>query len=239
MLLKTWMTFVSMLASLVAAAPAKNTGATRFQDYGSPTVYVVNNCESTLKVGHSADVEYYGDIVNVAAGSKYTIHPPINWSGRVWGRINCGGQNCFKSGMGSPASLAEFHFMDNGKVFYDISLVDGYNLPMVVEPTIKADALVGTDNRWCAAPTCTSFKCPSGFEVYDDQGNISGCQSACTKFQTDEYCCTGAFDSADTCTTNAYASQIKHTCPDAYSYAYDDATSVYMCTSNAYTVTFC
>ncbi|CAO0792018.1 unnamed protein product [Mucor circinelloides] len=247
MIFNTVITSFALMAGLVAAAPtAASTNATAaaannvsFLKFGQPTVNVVNKCSSTLKVGNSIDVDYFGDIVDVPAGSTHTYTLPVNWSGRIWGRINCGGENCFKSGMGSPASLAEFHFLDSGSVYYDISLVDGFNLPMTVAPVMKG-GLTSADSRHCATSACSTLpSCPSGFETYDAQGKVSGCKSACTKFNTDEYCCTGDFYNPNVCSTNAYASEVKAVCPDVYTYAFDDATSVFICTSNEYTVTFC
>ncbi|KAL9547450.1 hypothetical protein MBANPS3_006167 [Mucor bainieri] len=231
MIFNTVITSFALMAGFVAAAPASAssnaTAATTnvsFLKFGQPTVNVVNQCSSTLKVGNSIDVDYFGDVVDVPAGSTHTYTLPVNWSGRIWGRMNCGGENCFKSGMGSPASLAEFHFLDSGAVYYDISLVDGFNLPMTVAPVMK-EGLTSTDNRHCATSTCSTLpNCPSGFETYDDE---------------DEYCCTGDFYNPNVCSTNSYASEVKAACPDAYSYAFDDATSVFICASNEYTVTFC
>ena len=218
------------LSSLVAAAPATTM---------TPTVIVQNKCSATLKVGHSIDTSYYGEVVDVPAGSSHTLTFPINWTGRIWGRTNCAGEKCFDSGMGSPASLAEFFFKDEGKVYYDISLVDGWNLPMVIEPTQKI-ALEHGDETLCAPTSCSKLPdCPAGFETYDSAGNISGCKSACTMFNTDELCCTGAYLDANVCKPNNYTEAIKSVCPDVYSYAFDDYTSAYMCTSFSYTVTFC
>ncbi|KIW43747.1 uncharacterized protein PV06_04818 [Exophiala oligosperma] len=77
-----------------------------------------------------------------------------DWRGRVWGRTNCsfpgsgsgpssgsGGVACTTGDCGSflqcpgagqaPATLAEFTYSsDTYQTFYDISLVDGYNLPV-------------------------------------------------------------------------------------------------------------
>ncbi|KAI8643355.1 thaumatin [Parasitella parasitica] len=241
MIFNTVITSFALMASLVAAAPATSNATTSvsFLKFGQPTVNVVNNCGATLKVGNSVDVDYFGDVVEVSAGSTHSYTLPVNWSGRIWGRTNCGGENCFKSGMGSPASLAEFHFLDTGAVYYDISLVAGFNLPMTVAPVLK-EGLTVKDSRSCATSICSTLpSCPSGFETYDDEGKVSGCKSACTKFNTDEYCCTGDFYNPNVCSTNSYASEVKATCPDAYSYAFDDATSVFICASNEYTVTFC
>lgn len=232
------MLFTSIIAllsaGLVAAAPTNTTYAA-----GLPTVIVKNQCKSALKVGHSIDTEYFGDVVNVPAGKSYTLTLPINWTGRVWGRESCSGNNCFKSGMGSPASLAEFFFKENGDVFYDISFVDGFNLPMVIEPVNKV-ALKYGDERLCATSSCSVLpNCPTQFITYDDQGNVSGCKSACTYYNTDEYCCTGDYHDPNVCKTYSYASDVKAACPDVYSYAFDDFSSAFMCTSHAYTVTFC
>jgi hypothetical protein len=241
LLIKSVVASFALLAGLVSAAPTSNsTDSDNFMTYGDPTVTVINQCSSTLKVGSSRDTEYFGDIVDVPAGSEYTYTFPINWSGRIWGRMTCSGDNCFKSGMGSPASLAEFHFLDSGKVYYDISFVDGFNLPMVVAPVKKLTGGTGSNENYCKTSSCTSLpSCPAGFETYDDKGAVSGCMSACTKYNTDEYCCTGAYGSADTCTTNSFASAVSAACPDVYSYAFDDVDSAFLCTYNAYTVTFC
>lgn len=232
------MLFTSIIAllsaGLVAAAPTNSTYAA-----GPPTVIVKNQCKSTLKVGHSIDIEYFGDVVDVPAGTSHTLTMPINWTGRVWGRESCSGTDCFRSGMGSPASLAEFFFKENGDVFYDISFVDGFNVPMVIEPVTKVDLQYG-DERLCATTSCSVLPtCPTQFITHDDEGNVSGCKSACTFYNTDEYCCTGDYLDPNVCKTYSYASDVKAACPDVYSYAFDDYSSAFMCRSNAYIVTFC
>lgn len=222
-----------LFIGMVIAAPTNTTNGDQ------PTILVKNHCNATLKVGYSKDVDYFGTVVDVSAGSSYTIHPSVGWSGRVWGRKSCSGDKCYDSGMGSPASLAEFHFLDSGNTFYDISFVDGFNLPMVVEPASKSKE-GDTDGRMCSTPRCTTLpECPSGWETYDDNGNFSGCKSACTKFNTDEYCCTGAYNGQNLCHENQYTEQVKDVCPDVYSYAYDDATSVFTCGTRSFTVTIC
>jgi Thaumatin family len=73
---------------------------------------------------------------------------PSGWSGRFWGRSGCsfdssgrgscstgdcgsGEIECKGAGAAPPATLIEFTLdgSDN-KDFYDVSLVDGYNLPV-------------------------------------------------------------------------------------------------------------
>lgn len=47
------------------------------------------------------------------------------------GKLECAG-----AGANPPATLAEFTLNgDGGMDFFDVSLVDGYNLPMLVAPT--------------------------------------------------------------------------------------------------------
>lgn len=237
MLFKSIVTLFT-LSGLVAAAPTKNATASA-SGSGAPTVIVQNNCPASLKVGNSIDSAWYGDVIDVAAGSSHTYTFPAGWTGRIWGRISCAGADCNQSGMGSPASLAEFGFKSDGSVFYDVSFVDGFNLPMSVAPAEKI-SLPNGDSRLCATTACSALpSCPAGFEIKDNQGNVAGCMSACTKFKTDEYCCTGAYNSPDACKSNDYAAAVKAACPDVYTYAYDDSTSAFMCTSQTYTVTFC
>lgn len=96
------------------------------------------------------------------AGKSREFNVSWDWQGRIWGRTNCtfnsdgsgpgpggsiagpgtacttgdcfGRLNCEFTG-GVPATLAEFTLWggSSGKqTFYDISLVDGYNLPMAI-----------------------------------------------------------------------------------------------------------
>ncbi|KAL5115714.1 hypothetical protein ACEQ8H_006426 [Pleosporales sp. CAS-2024a] len=78
-----------------------------------------------------------------------------DWQGRVWGRTNCtfnkdgtasasgSGKACYSGDCNSqlncavggdvPVSLAEFTLdAGDGNTYYDISLVDGYNVPMAI-----------------------------------------------------------------------------------------------------------
>lgn len=79
----------------------------------------------------------------------YRLNMPAGWSGRVWGRHGCAfdaagrgrcatgdcGGSLFCNGIGGtpPATLAEIT-LGNEQDFYDVSLVDGYNLAISVTP---------------------------------------------------------------------------------------------------------
>ncbi|RMZ74905.1 hypothetical protein DV737_g5620, partial [Chaetothyriales sp. CBS 132003] len=92
---------------------------------------------------------------------KNDLAVSADWVGRVWGRTNCtffdnagsmnssnpGGTACATGdcgnlvecqGAGGPATLAEFTYASpQNQSFYDISLVDGYNLPIAIRSLVS------------------------------------------------------------------------------------------------------
>ncbi|CAD6266734.1 unnamed protein product [Miscanthus lutarioriparius] len=110
----------SVLSLLLLAAFAGSARAATFT--------ITNNCGSTLDPGQTWTVD-------VPAGTQ---------SGRVWGRTGCSfngcsgscqtgdccvALSCMLSGQ-PPMTLAEFT-IGGSQDFYDISVIDGYNLPML------------------------------------------------------------------------------------------------------------
>lgn len=188
-------------------------------------------------------------------GESKAITAPPKWGGRLWGRTLCstdpagkftcktgdcssGKLECSGAGAQPPASLAEFTLDGaDGKDFYDVSLVDGYNLPMLVAPR-------GGKGDNCTTTGCEvdlNGACPSELRVTKEgDGSTVACRSACEKFNTPEYCCNGAYGSPDTCKPSNYSQIFKKACPRAYSYAYDDKSSTFTCSGGPdYTITFC
>ncbi|KAI8977291.1 thaumatin [Mycotypha africana] len=209
----------SLGASTVFAAPS-----------GGVTIKIQNKCGNKLQVNQMTNGGG-SQSVSVAAGGSTTFNVAPNWGGRVWAREGCdGGADC---DAGAPASLAEFLFKGaNGEDYYDVSFVDGYNLPISISPNGQSG-----NGYSCGSPTCASLpECPS--ELQHTGAGGSSCKSACSAFGTDEYCCTGAAGRG-VCTDNAYSSKVKAVCPDVYTYANDDSSSMYACKSDGYTVTFC
>lgn len=84
-----------------------------------------------------------------------------------------------------PASLAEFTLAPLN--FYDVSLIDGFNMLMVVKPIKRKGncSTVGCDSNVKAT-------CPKEL-VVKASGKTVGCCSACDVFNTNEYCCRGNF----------------------------------------------
>lgn len=96
--------------------------------------------------------------------TSVTFSVPDNWqAGRIWGRRDCnfstnpGPNSCLDGGCNGglecdpstgtgvpPATLAEFSLNQSGGLdYYDVSLVDGYNLPMSI-----------TNNVGCPVANC-------------------------------------------------------------------------------------
>lgn len=91
--------------------------------------------------------------LNTNAKTTYNI-PDSGWGGRFWPKTECdrNGQNC-KVGQSMPPcppkgcqapaeTKVEFFFPRSGQsanVWYDISLVDGYSLPMEIIPNHRVN----------------------------------------------------------------------------------------------------
>lgn len=118
-----------------------------------------------------------------------------------------------------------------------MSLVDGYNLPMLI-------VAKGGDRGGCAATGCLielNGACPKDLRVARGNGSSESvaCRSACEAFGDPRYCCSEAYATPDTCGPSVYSLFFKEACPRAYSYAYDDKTSTYTCHSADYLIIFC
>ncbi|OMO62572.1 Thaumatin, partial [Corchorus capsularis] len=174
--------------------------------------------------------------------------PEGGWNGRVWGRTGCkfdrnGIGSCQTGDCGNtlkcggsgktPVSLAEFNLA--AKDFYDVSLVDGFNLPLAIAP------VNGKGN--CSVAGCDSDlrqNCPSELSVKaNGTGKVIACRSACDVFDTDQYCCRGSYGTPDMCHATSYSKKFKSACPTSYSYAYDDPSSLFTCSGADYIITFC
>ncbi|XP_059630798.1 pathogenesis-related thaumatin-like protein 3.5 isoform X1 [Cornus florida] len=207
---------------------------------------IVNDCKETIWPGVFPGENFGGGGFALKSGQSIVFTAPVGWSGRIWGRTGCsfdqnGNGKCQTGNCGTtlkctgsgetPATLAEFTLETLN--FYDVSLVDGFNVPMTVTP------LNGKGN--CSVAGCDGdlrTSCPSEL-ARKVNGKVVGCRSACDVFNTDEYCCRGVFGNPVTCLPTFYSKKFKEACPTAYSYAYDDPTSVFTCTGTDYAITFC
>ncbi|XP_026403308.1 thaumatin-like protein 1b [Papaver somniferum] len=218
----------------------------------STTFTVKNNCPytvwpGTLTGGGGSQLSKTG--FELAPGASSSVDAPAGWSGRFFARTGCstdsgrltcatadcasGAVECNGAGAIPPATLLEFKLNgDGGKDFYDVSLVDGYNLPASITP-----------KGGCSSTECRSninSICPPQLSVKDGGGSVVACKSACEALREPQYCCTGSFNTPQTCPPTDYSKIFKDACPQAYSYAYDDASSTFTCAAGGnYDITFC
>ncbi|KAL9152127.1 hypothetical protein ABFS82_11G099000 [Erythranthe guttata] len=194
----------------------------------------------------------------LSAGHAVYIKMPPQWAGRIWARTGCifdrkgnttgncltgdcagGSLECAGRGGQPPMTLAEFTFGVGPMDIYGISIVDGFNIPMVIWPGGVAFEHPVKGN--CSVPDCADVnkRCPEELQIKGSQGEIVACRSACNAFHTDEYCCVGAYSSPGACKPTNYSRIFKDACPDARSYAFDDASHTDCQRGVSYTVRFC
>lgn len=207
---------------------------------------IINSCKETVWPAITPGENFNGGGLELKPGQSVVFQAPVGWSGRIWGRSGCkfdkdGTGSCQTADCGNtlkckasgktPASLAEFTLANVD--YYDVSLVDGFNLPIAVKP------INGRGN--CSTAGCDSDlreTCPSELAVKAN-GKVIACRSACDVFNSDEYCCKGTYGNPVVCQPTYYSKKFKSACPTAYSYAYDDPTSIFTCAGTDYVITFC
>ncbi|KAK6129358.1 hypothetical protein DH2020_036874 [Rehmannia glutinosa] len=123
------------------------------------------------------------------SGQTINIPNVPGWSGRIWARTgctfdatgvgscltgDCGGRlECNGNGAAPPASLFEITLGEE-KDFYDVSIVDGYNLPLVAAPRGVGG---GCNVTGCVADI--NMGCPRELQVIGRQnaGALSGARA--------------------------------------------------------------
>ncbi|KAL5546049.1 hypothetical protein UlMin_005736 [Ulmus minor] len=224
-----------------------------FMGVQSVTFTITNNCTYTIWPGTltgAGKPQLSSTGFELQPGSSQTLDVPGGWSGRLWARSGCsidatgkfscstadcasGSISCNGAGAIPPATLVEITLNGNGNQdYYDVSLVDGFNLPVMLAPE------GGCNITKCAANV--NLVCPPPLAVMGADGSVIACKSACLVFNQPQYCCTGDFGTPDRCPPTNYSLIFKNQCPTAYTYAFDDKTSLFTCASGAnYAITFC
>ncbi|KAK4422650.1 Thaumatin-like protein [Sesamum alatum] len=199
------------------------------------TFDITNRCSYTVWAAASP-----GGGRRLDSGQSWQINVASGTVGRIWGRTNCSfdgsgrGQcqtgdcngllDCQASGR-PPNTLAEFALNQfNNLDLFDISLVDGFNIPIEFSPTTDV----------CRSVRCTgriNEECPNKLWA------PGGCNNPCTVFGTNEYCCT---DGPGICPPTEYSRFFRERCPDAYISPQDGQTSPFSCPGGTnYRVVFC
>ncbi|XP_027337538.1 thaumatin-like protein [Abrus precatorius] len=216
---------------------------------------MVNNCKESvwpgiLGTGENPSPKDGG--FHLASGEEVNLQVPEGWSGRIWGRQgcyfdeqtnkgscetgDCGGLLQCKGISGvPPTTLVEMTLgtPQSPLHFYDVSLVDGFNLPVSMKPVGGGGA--------CGVASCEAdlnVYCPSAL-VVERNKKVVGCKSACLAAKSDRNCCTGEFANAKSCKPSVFARLFKTICPHAYSYAYDGSQVLKTCMAPRYVITFC
>jgi len=234
-------------------------------------IEIVNNCQFPIWPGIQANngvPENGGFRLN--SGERRTIEVPDRWTaGRIWARTGCDDNfqcetgfcgnklGCAPDGGEPPVSLAEFTLRseNNGDMdSYDVSLVDGFNIPVFIELIDGTYTSDGGEFSCKKAGGCTANPnehCPDELAVKNSNGATVACKSACLAFGTDEYCCSPPdHNTPETCKLSDwpnidYYKLFKDDCPSAYVYAFDEPSgSLFTCKGNGdvaadYRVQFC
>jgi hypothetical protein len=214
---------------------------------------VKNNCSYTVYPGVFPASTFQNGGWTLAPGASSTFAVPSGSIGRLWGRTgcntatspaqcttgSCGGTGLACAGTtGQPnTSLFEWNINASGTDWYDVSYVDAVDNPIGVTIT----------NGSCVSPASCSASVLSSCPADLKSGNV--CLSPCTRYNTDQFCCRGAFGTPATCVVSnwtasaqTYVNNLHSFCPREYSYAYDETAggALQTCaTGSSYTITFC
>ncbi|MFF5290189.1 thaumatin family protein [Paractinoplanes globisporus] len=241
-------------------SPAVTPAATKpSHTSGRHTVLIVNATQQTIWVAVTQQKEHPIPRTKwkLAPGASTSVLLPTGWGGRIWARTGChtdgSGRNVCQSGYcadseacvqpdPAPTTLAEFALDAwSGLDFYDVSMVDGANLPMWINVfhTVTKDPLT---SRGCSSAGCTRpIACPSAMRV-TRAGTVVACKNPCAAFNTDATCCRGEWAGRENCVPSRwpvdYTQVFKKAEPFAYSYAFDDSATMSCKGGCDYRVTF-
>ncbi|KAL5740137.1 hypothetical protein ACOSQ2_029317 [Xanthoceras sorbifolium] len=218
------------------------------------TFYVHNKCPFPIwpatapNTGHPVIA---GGGFYLPSGETQPVTAPWSWTGRIWARTccnfglkpacetgDCDGRLECNGLIGTPpATLVQITVQaDRSKPsFYDVSLVDGYNLPVMVttrqmSPKCTITGCVKNLKGWC----------PQELQVLNRTGQeVVACKSPCLAFNLDSYCCRNEYGTPETCKASWYSKLFKEACPAYYSYAYDMPPPLMSCSSKEFVITFC
>ncbi|KAI6177531.1 Thaumatin-like protein [Aphelenchoides bicaudatus] len=233
------------------------------------TITLVNKCPHPIWPALWGNPQPSTKGFKLDAGKSIPIRIPTHWdAGRIWARTECTGSDgsltcktgdcgnklqCIHTGE-KPATLAEFTMNGaGGQVFYDISYVDGSNVPMTIKPvanTFKKES--GQYNCGTAGQCSKDLRQAADPSIlFKVNGKTLGTWAACSPITNNnpQYCCSGAHDKPETCPKSAIPNKfygaLKKVCPQSYFYAYDDRLSTWTCrpssgrTAPDFVVTFC
>ncbi|XP_073018622.1 LEAF RUST 10 DISEASE-RESISTANCEUS RECEPTOR-LIKE PROTEIN KINASE-like 2.4 isoform X2 [Primulina eburnea] len=205
------------------------------------TFTVMNKCTQTIWPAISGTPSLNSTGFELPKGGNRVLQVPKGWVGKFWGRTGCifdanGKGSCSTGDCGSgqieceganfgdsTATLAEFSIESfNSTDFYDISLINGFNLPMMIDAR-------GRSGQHCQSTGCTEDMnrlCPADLRTKSGDA----CQNKCKATGTQR---------SSVCGLTNYLKLFKNACPMAFIFPTDDANAVLTCTAGDYVITFC
>jgi hypothetical protein len=207
---------------------------------GDRCLRFINECEQPIWAGASGQEEPAGAFDAVSwldpqACIAVTVREAV--SSRAFGRTACTGDVCAADGNEGRGTLVQLDLPAEGTDFYDVSLVDGFNVPMAMIPVPAGSA---PEDEPCRAASCAAdltVVCPAELLRYDDQGEVAYCASSCRACDAcldcddcadpgspacspcgtfADFCCTG-----QACEANEHTMLWKSLCPDAITHTTD------------------
>ena len=196
------------------------------------TFTVVNNCNQTIYPGVLPASTYQNGGWTMGPNTQVSFAIPSNFSGRLWG-------NHLSS---NPSStLAEFTLsgQSGGIDFWDISAVDGFDLPMSITPANGSESVTATGSVLAA--------CPPSLAVSSNGQDFNYCWNPCSVENNATVCCTNLTPQQCRDVVNQwpapaqqYVNAIHNLQGLTYSYPWDDWWGTHTnATNTSYTITFC
>ncbi|KAJ9580400.1 hypothetical protein L9F63_003924, partial [Diploptera punctata] len=119
---------------------------------GAALITIQNNMSKAITLG---------GLVNnlvVASGARFIYQAPPSVKGQIFAHMGDSGE----------ATTAEFNINEDGKDYYDISVINGYNLPMKIIPS----------DEDCVVVTCKSADCEEAFQNTSDNTKTHVCTTS-------------------------------------------------------------
>ncbi|BBN03560.1 protein MpPR5b [Marchantia polymorpha subsp. ruderalis] len=199
-------------------------------------INIINRCPYTVTTcaQSNRDQQFKGKLnqYNLGAGQSQYLDfgSSCVWrNGAVWPSVRGKCESAFVPNEANDwdvTNWAELNLNANGLDYYDVSNVVAFTLPMMIRPTNPSQQPSG---RQCGSPKCI---------INDIRGFCKG-NNKLIQFPTGALVCQNTDGLAERGPTDG-TRIFKNACPDAYSYNFDDDTSVFACpTGTNYEVIFC
>ncbi|WPH03380.1 thaumatin-like protein 1 [Acrodontium crateriforme] len=192
--------FVSFLFGPAAGVHHMSMKLEPRQDGGSVPLSIANWCSETIYPGilTQAGTGPSTTGFELEKGNNKTLSVSSSWQGRVWGRTNCsfndqgqastGVKACSTGDCGGalqckiagevPVTLAEFTLNQAASQdFYDISLVDGYNIPLAIVMLANGNSRLQNLSQSTTNPSCVGSignLSPTNFDPYKNGQQFLG-----------------------------------------------------------------